>query len=264
MKRFPWILTLLTAPALALLIALGVWQVQRLAWKEGLIAQADIAAKAPPAPLAQVLAAPDPEFRRALVVCPGLATAPFIELQSIMDGEAGSRLISACRAPGQPHAFLIDRGFVPDTTTNRPRVLETTLPLSVMVELRRTPKPGAMSPPPSQGRFYARDSVAIAAVLKVQAPSEFTLFALDSTNPELAALIPSAPPAAFANNHFGYALTWFGLAIALVGFYVALLRRRIASSSPAAARREDGDGAARPQAVEPRGRGDRPKKEDSN
>ena len=30
-----------------------------------------------------------------------------------------------------------------------------------------------------------------------------------------------------ANNHFGYALTWFGLAIALIGFYVALLRRRL-------------------------------------
>jgi cytochrome oxidase assembly protein ShyY1 len=49
LKRFPWILTLFTAPCLALLIGLGVWQVQRLHWKEGLIDQADAAAKSEPA-----------------------------------------------------------------------------------------------------------------------------------------------------------------------------------------------------------------------
>ncbi|HAJ02034.1 MAG TPA: Surfeit locus 1 family protein, partial [Brevundimonas sp.] len=43
------------------------------------------------------------------------------------------------------------------------------------------------------------------------------------------ALQPSAPPAAFSNNHLGYALTWFGLALALAGFYIALLRRKLTS-----------------------------------
>ena len=226
MKRFPWFLTLLTVPALALLIGLGVWQVQRLQWKEALIAQAEAAADSPPAAMADVLTAADPEFRKALVVCPGLPTAPYVELQSIIEGEAGSRLLSICRAPGQAEPFIIDRGFVPDTVSARPRVAESTLPLSILVELRRTPHPGALSPPPSSGRFYARDSAAIAGALGVSDPSEFTLFALTSSNPEFGALQASAPPAAFANNHFGYALTWFGLAIALTGFYVAMLRRR--------------------------------------
>ena len=135
----------------------------------------------------------------------------------------------------------MDRGFIPDTVTTRPAVVASTLPLSLMVELRRTPAPGFMSPPPSQGRFYARDSAAIARALGVDSPSEFTLFALTSTNPEIPALVASAPPAAFSNNHLGYALTWFGLALALIGFYVALLRRRMTP----------------PQATEPRGRGDR-------
>ena len=43
MRRFPWILTLATAAALVLLIGLGLWQVERLKWKEGLIAAADAA-----------------------------------------------------------------------------------------------------------------------------------------------------------------------------------------------------------------------------
>ena len=228
MKRFPWVLTLFTVPALALLIGLGVWQVQRLHWKEALIAQSEAAATAPPAAIETVLAAPDPEFRRALVVCPGLATASYVELQSIHDGQAGSRLISLCRAPGIETPFLIDRGFVADVISARPRTLETTMPLSIMVELRRTPAPNALSPKETHGRFYARDSAAIGQALGAPRVSEFTLFALASTNPEFGALTASAPPAAFANNHFGYALTWFGLAIALIGFYVALLRRRMA------------------------------------
>ena len=228
MRRFPWLLTLITAPALALLIGLGVWQVQRLAWKEGLIAQSEAAAEAAPATLADVLTAPDPEFRRALVVCPGLATAPFVELQSIHDGEPGSRLISLCRAPGFAMPLLIDRGFVPDGVSARPRVAESTLPLSLLVELRRTPGAGnAMTPPPADNRFYARDSAAMGKALGASAVSEFTLFALASPNPEIGALTASAPPAAFSNNHLGYAMTWFGLAIALVGFYVAMLWRRM-------------------------------------
>lgn len=228
MKRFPWILTLFAVPALALLIGLGVWQVQRLAWKEGLIDQADAAAAAPPASIETVLAAADPEFRKALIVCPGLATAPYVELQSIHEGQGGSRLISICRAPGVDRPFLIDRGFLPDTVSARPRVLEATMPLSLLVELRRTPKAGGgMTPATENNHFYARDSAAMARALGVANPSEFTLFALASTNPEMEALNASAPPAAFANNHLGYAMTWFGLAIALVGFYLAMVWRRM-------------------------------------
>ena len=227
MKRFPWILTVLTAAAIVLLVGLGVWQVERLKWKEGLIAAADAAAAKPPAPLDQVLAKGEMEFRKALIVCPGLASAPFVELQSIHDGEAGVRLISACRPSGHDFTVLIDRGFVGDGVTARPRVIETTLPLVLVGEFRTFPKPGGMSPAPRDGRFYARDTAAMARALNVTGPVRpEAVFAVTAVNPEFPALRPSAPPAAFSNNHFGYALTWFGLAIALAGFYVALLRRR--------------------------------------
>ena len=236
MKRFPWILTVLTVLALILLIGLGVWQVERLKWKEGLIAAADAAAAKPPAPLDQVLSEGDLEFRKALMVCPGLASAPFIELQSIQDGEAGVRLISACKPAGADFSLLIDRGFVGDGMTARPRVVETTLPLVMVGEFRTFDRPGAMSPAPRDGRFYARDTAAMAKALNVTGPVRpEAVFAVTAVNPEFAALRPSAPPAAFSNNHLGYAMTWFGLAIALVGFYVALLRRRTKKDAPQAA-----------------------------
>lgn len=229
MKRFPWVLTLLAAILLAVLVALGVWQVQRMAWKEGLIAASIAAEHQPPAPLDQVLADPAPEFRRALVVCRGLATAPYVELQSIHDGAAGVRLVSVCRPEGLGQTFLVDRGFVADTVSARPPVrADDAMPLAVLVVLRRVEAPGAMSPPPSNGRFFARDPQAMAAALKADGPvADWTLFAVTSSNPDWQALTPSAPPAAFSNNHLGYALTWFGLALALVVFYGVLLRRRL-------------------------------------
>ena len=236
MRRFPWIPTVLTAAAIVVLVGLGVWQVQRLKWKEGLIAAADAAAAKPPAPLDQVLREGDLEFRKALIVCPGLASAPFVELQSIHDGQAGVRLISACRPVGQDFALLIDRGFVGDGVTARPRVIQTTLPLVLIGEFRTFPKPGGLTPAPANNRFYARDAAAMAQALRVAGPVRpEAVFALTATNPEFPALRPSAPPAAFSNNHLGYALTWFGLAIALAGFYVALLRRRTSKDAPQAA-----------------------------
>jgi surfeit locus 1 family protein len=224
--RFPILLTAFIAVCVVILCALGTWQAQRLKWKEGLIDQAAAATTLAPAPLAQVLTAPDPEFRKALVVCRGLPTAAFVELQSIHDGEPGRRLVSACVPEGMTQTFLVDRGFLPDGVTARPRPLASTLPLAMVVELRRTPPPGPMIPAPSQGRFYGRDNAAMAAELGAATPSEFTLYAISSPNPEIAALIASAPPAAFSNNHLGYAMTWFGLALALIGFYVAVLVRR--------------------------------------
>ena len=237
--RFPIPLTLFISACLVVLCGLGTWQVQRMGWKADLIAQAEAAAQLPPAPLTEVLTATDPEFRKALVVCRGLATAPYVELQSIHDGDPGSRLISACVPEGMTQTFLVDRGFVADSVPARPRVLATTLPLAMAVELRRSPPPSAMTPPPSEDRFYGRDNPAIAARLEAGAPSEFTLFALASPNPEVGALVASAPPAAFSNNHLGYALTWYGLALALVGFYVAvLIRRRKPPSNSSAPRAE--------------------------
>ena len=237
MRRFPWILTLLTVAALVLLIGLGLWQVERLKWKEGLIASSEAAAAKPPAPLEQVLGADpdggDLEFRKTLIVCPGLATAPYVELQSIHDGVAGVRLISACRPVDADFSLLIDRGFVADEISGRPRVAESTLPLVLIGEFRRFDPPGGMTPPPTNGRFYGRDTAAMAKALKVQGPVRpEAVFAVSPTNPEFGALKPSAPPAAFSNNHFGYALTWFGLAIVLAGFYVALLRRRLKKDTP--------------------------------
>ncbi|WP_292083778.1 MULTISPECIES: SURF1 family protein [unclassified Brevundimonas] len=226
--RFPIILTILAVLLLGVLLALGVWQVQRMQWKEGLIAGAEAAAGQPPLPLTEALKLENPEFRRVLLTCRGLAAAPYVELQSIENSDAGVRLVSACAVEGGP-TLLVDRGFVSAETSARPPVnVDDTMPVVITGVLRRAPAPSALTPPPAEGRFYGRDAEAMARALKVEGPvSPFTVFAVTSTNPDWGALKPSAPPAAFTNNHLGYALTWFGLAVALIAFYAVLLRRRM-------------------------------------
>lgn len=242
MKRFPWLLTLAVAVMLAALVALGTWQARRLAWKTGLIAAAEAAAARPPVPLRQALAEPDPEFRRVTVDCPGLASAPVVRLQAVLDGQAGVRLVSACLPPRRQgdagaEAYLIDRGFVADDVGDGAAEPSPGPPPGPVVEaltaqVRTAPPPGRMAPPPGQGRFYARDTPAMARALGLD-PARVgpqTLYALTSSDPQWPALRPSAPPAAFSNNHLGYAITWYGLAAALAGVYVALLRRRKAEA----------------------------------
>lgn len=226
-RRFPWGLTLVVVAALCLLVGLGVWQVQRMQWKTALIAQAEAAAAMPPAPIRSVYT-PANEFRAVIVDCPGLATAPFVELQTIQDGQAGVRLISVCALPSRPFVTLVDRGFIADTTSARPAVEVATTPVRITGQLRMPPKPSGLMPPPERNRFYARDHLAMARALgHTEWVASPMIFATTSSNPDFPALEPSAPPAAFSNNHLGYAITWFGLALVLVGFYVALLRRRI-------------------------------------
>ena len=247
MRRFPWVLTVFSALTFALLIALGVWQVQRLQWKEGLIAEAKAAAAMPPMDPTELRrnGGPEAEFRTVRLTCAGLDAAPYVELRTIQDGQPGVRLISPCITArysmgGETHrdVYLVDRGFVSETVSARPSQAWSDRDVEIVAQVRHPPPPNGMTPSPDGRQFYGRDNRAMAEMLMTTPPPgrtaglgsvrPATLFATTSSNPEWQALQPSAPPAAFSNNHLGYAITWFGLALALAGFYIALLRRKLA------------------------------------
>lgn len=232
-RRLPVGLTLSTLVALAILVVLGSWQVQRLAWKRDLLDRV-AALQAAPARLLDAALAAQPadaqNFVRVRAVCPGLSKAPYVELYGVRDGQAGVRLISACRLDlGRYHSILVDRGFVADTISARPPSDPAdATPVDVVGVLRIPDAANAFTPPsdPAANRWYARDVAAMADALGAERPSPLVLFAETATNPEWTALTPAPLPTEIPNRHLGYAITWFGLAAALVGVYAALLRRR--------------------------------------
>lgn len=231
-RGFPVGLTIAAAIALAILIGLGTWQLQRLAWKRDLLQRIDALQHAPARPIGPVLAAraagQDVDFTRVAAECPGLAAAPYLELYGLREGQAGSRLISACTVEGGPYrTILVDRGFVADTISARPPVdAADRKPLTVTGVLRSPDKASAFSPPNRPDRWFTRDAAAMAQALKARAPAPVFLMAETPTNPEWKALTPAPVPAEIPNRHLEYALTWYGLAAALAGVYAAMLLKR--------------------------------------
>ena len=101
---------LIGVAGVAVLVSLGVWQMQRLAWKEGVLA--DIAARIIADPV-DVPATPDPEVDRYLpVIAQGVITDAAIRvLVSTREDGAGYRIISPFEMGDR--TLLIDRGFIP-------------------------------------------------------------------------------------------------------------------------------------------------------
>lgn len=234
-RRFPLGMTLATLVGLAILISLGMWQVQRLAWKEALLerlARLETAAPVDAAPVIRAAGAPgELDMVRVRLDCPGLATAPFVELYGLLDGRPGRRIISACSLSGGPYAsLLVDRGFIPDGVTARPPVggSATEAGPAPLIGVLRIPDLATRFTPradPAKRLWFSRDIPAMAAVLGASRPVPLMLMAETKSNPGLAELVPSPVPAAISNRHLEYALTWFGLAAALAGVYAARLRK---------------------------------------
>lgn len=231
-RRFPLVLTIAAAVAFLILCGLGTWQVQRLHWKTQLLARIEALRTALPRPVGEVLANgdADAEFARVTADCPGIATAAYVSLYSIQEGQGGYRVISPCRiAGGAYRSILVDRGFIADTVKDRPKVDRgLTAPVRVTGILRAPDEPTFVTPAnrPIDNQWYSRDVAAMAEHLRAPSPAPLFLMAETATNPELPILKPAPLPAEISNRHLEYAVTWFGLAAALAGVYAALLWRK--------------------------------------
>jgi surfeit locus 1 family protein len=214
----------------AILIGLGVWQLQRLKWKEDLLARVAALQTAPARPLEGVLTSGgDLDFTRADVACPDLERRPMLRMFAVRDGTAGYHLIAACPIKAGPYAsVLVDRGFI---STEQSAVAmqpgRETLPGPVTGVLRKGDKATFVTPAnrASENLWYSRDVAAMARALNAGAPAPLFLM-LEKPAPLPSGPLPAPVPADIPNRHLEYALTWFGLAAALVGVYVAMLFRR--------------------------------------
>jgi surfeit locus 1 family protein len=228
-RRFAIIPALATAVGIVILIGLGVWQVQRLHWKEGLLARIAALQSAPPEPLDVVLHRAvdglDIDYVRVQATCPDIETAPYLKLYSVKDGFAGWRIIAACPLGGGPYgAILVDRGFEAQGLTP---TAGHTLSAPIVGILRRGDTRNFVTPrdDPAQNLWYGRDIAAMAAALHVSKPAP-TYLMLEQPAPPAGGPVIAPLPTDIPNNHLQYAITWFGLAVALAGVYLASLWRK--------------------------------------
>ena len=208
---------LLGIGGVAVLLSLGIWQVQRLAWKQAYLAgiEAKIAADAVALP-----AVPDVEADLYLpVTVAGRFTGEALAvLSGKKDVGAGVRVIAAFQTDAG-RRVLVDRGFVLMDFRDAP--LEVTAAV-VTGNLHWPQDADENTPPPdaATGLWFARDVPAMAAALGTE-PVLIVARGMTGDGIEAMPLDTSTIP----NDHAGYAFTWFALALIWAVMTGALLWR---------------------------------------
>ncbi len=217
------------ACAFALLCGLGTWQVERKAWKEALIATVSERFAAPPAALpppdewARLEPAAD-EFRRIRFSAELLndKEALVFTAGSSLHGDAGPGYWVFTPARVLDRIVMVNRGFVPEDRKDpatRPQG-QIAGPAEIVGVMRWPEQPGLFTPAadPAKNLWFARDSTAIAQAKGLGAVAPFYVEQESPPPPgglpRVGALQPSFP-----NNHLGYAITWYGLALVLAGSF---------------------------------------------
>lgn len=218
----------------AFLAALGVWQLQRLAWKEGLIAQIETRAKAPPSAL-------PPESQWAQLR-PDDYEYRHVELTGVFDNDKEALIFrpagGAARQPGylvltplrlaSGAYVIVNRGFAPldrkDPGSRPEGQVKGETHITGLMRQPESRNPFTPADHPETGTYFTRDPALIAAHFGLYPAAPFSIDAD-------AAPVPGGWPQggatelSFPNNHLSYALTWFGLALALLVVFAAFARQ---------------------------------------
>lgn len=222
---------LLAALFFIVFTGLGVWQVQRLAWKTRLIAAVDartqMVATSAPGPAAWARITRDGDAYRRVAADGAYLRGRDTLVQAVTDLGPGFWVMT----PMQTEAgfiVLVNRGFTPDRMAAAPPPPGR----QTVHGLLRITEPGGgflRKNAPSTDRWYSRDVAAIAAQRSVKHVAPYFIDA------DRSAAGPDWPRGGltvvrFPNSHLAYALTWFTLAgLTVAGFVVF---RRHAAMEP--------------------------------
>lgn len=234
-------LTVATAIAFVILCALGTWQVQRLHWKEALIASVERGLIAAPVP------APGPgEWARLDY---GDREYQRVTVTGRFDEAAESYVVYTLTEPKGPHGGIgylvmtplvtpdgwmvyVNRGFVPRSNRYPNQRPGSAIAGAITVTgLFRAPHgtPWWAGDDVSGNAWFSRDPKLYAKAHGLP-PAEVAPYIIDADfDPALPGGLPQGGETLvkFPNNHLGYAITWFGLAAALAGVYSVLVWRRV-------------------------------------
>lgn len=204
----------------AVLLSLGIWQMQRMHWKADILAAIDARIGAAPVDLPAVPT--DPGDRYSPVTVSGRFTGPEIQVLASSKGMgAGVRIIAAFETDAG-RKVMVDRGLLPEDlrhTTRAPAPANVTGNLHWPDEVDSyTP-----APDPKAGLWFARDVPAMAITLGTE---PVLIVARNDTGDQIRPM--PVDSGAIPNNHFSYAVQWFGLAAVwagMTGLYLWRIRR---------------------------------------
>ena len=222
--------TVWAVPMVLLCLALGAWQIQRLQWKDGLIAERAAAVAAPAIPLPPDGPVPrDLEFRHVSAEGVFLNDKEIFLGATSERGESGYQILTPLRQ-ADGHIVFVNRGFIPSELKDRAKRPAGEPAGSVRVEglLRLPPggRPNWFLPDnrPDLNYWFWVDLPAMAAADKFGRVAPFYVDADATPN-------PGGWPRGgvtrldLPNNHLQYAITWFSLAVAMIVIYVLFHRR---------------------------------------
>ncbi len=239
MKRSTLLIVVCMIAGLAVLCSLGNWQVKRLFWKEELIARIDARIKLAPMPLDEFL------DRQMLEdnwpYSPVSATGIYDHSKEVYfyatnkTGAAGWNVHTPMRlANGK--LLIVNRGFVPfdwkDPSNRLDGQLTGIQQITGLVRVPGNEKPSSFVPNNAleKREFYWRSLPQMISLMGNKPDQEFVPFFIDANDapnpgdwPQGGTTIISLP-----NNHLQYAVTWYGLALTLlgVGGYFLYTRRQ--------------------------------------
>lgn len=234
MRRGRWAAVLALAFLTAGFTGLGVWQVQRLAWKTALIRQVDARLAAAPVPApgpdgwSAISPDADADAYRRVTVTGRFRNDRETLVQAVTALGAGSWVLTPLETD-RGFTVLVNRGFVPPERRDpaqrgapAPEGVQTVTGL-----LRLTEPHGAFlrANEPAVDRWRSRDVAAIAQRRGLGRTAPYFIDAAAGPDrdgwPRAGLTVVR-----FSNSHLVYALTWFGLALMSVAGAVIVLRRK--------------------------------------
>lgn len=223
---------LLTLSGLILMLGLGIWQLQRMAWKEKLIAEVQAGMTAAPLPLAAHLNnLPALNYRRVRLSGHFLHDREVYVGPRSYQGRSGLHVLTPLRLAGGA-TILVNRGWIPGNRRDPASRASGQIAGLVTVQgiLRSKLRRGAWTPDYDSGAgqwfWYDIEGIAKAQGLELAAA---VVQADAQANPGGLPIGGVAQPA-LRNDHLQYALTWFSLAAVLLVIFVLAHRRKAAKS----------------------------------
>ncbi len=207
----------------AILISLGMWQAQRLVWKQAILTRIELRINAAPVAL-PLAAANDADIQFLSVRAAGRFTGDEVHvLASTKDYGAVYRIIAAFETDSG-RRVLVDRGIVAHTKKQATR---PALDAIITGNIRTPDEVDAYTPEPDLQKniWFARNVPEMARVLSSE-PILIVLRETSENNPAVAPL--PVDTSGIPNNHLNYAITWFLFALAwlgMTGYWLWRIRR---------------------------------------